>query len=100
MLAVSVILVFLPELGAIEEPEQYKWSNMLGPPGGLGYDTRIDPRDHNVVFTTDQWAGMCKSYDGGYTWYPKNEGITSRYGPSLDSVPIFCCRMRHYSPAP
>ncbi|HUT03669.1 MAG TPA: carboxypeptidase regulatory-like domain-containing protein [bacterium] len=96
MLAVLVVLVFLPELGAVQDPKQYRWSNLLGPPGGLGYDTRIDPRDPNIVFTTDQWAGMCKSYDGGYTWYPKNEGITSRYGPSLDSIPIFCCRIDPY----
>ncbi len=68
----------------------------MGPPGGLGYDTRIDPRDPNIVYTTDQWAGMCKSYDGGYTWYPRNEGITSRFGPSLDSVPIFCCTIDPY----
>jgi len=68
----------------------------LGPPGGLGYDTRIDPRDPNIVYTTDQWAGMCKSYDGGYTWYPRNKGITSRFGPSLDSIPIFCCRIDPY----
>ena len=79
-----------------QEPRQFRWTSTLGPPGGLGYDTRIDPRDTNIVYTTDQWAGMCKSYDGGYTWHPRNEGITSRFGPSLDSVPIFCCRIDPY----
>lgn len=93
---VSLVFAFLPQLGAVEEPKQYRWVNTLGPPGGLGYDTRIDPRNPNIVFTTDQWAGMCKSYDGGYTWYPRNEGITSRFGPSLDSVPIFCCTIDPY----
>jgi len=82
-------------LGTVE-PVQFRWTSTLGPPGGLGYDTRIDPRDPDIVYTTDQWAGMCKSYDGGYTWYPRNEGISSRFGPSLDSVPIFCCTIDPY----
>lgn len=98
VLMIGVLLCALsPQIGLPEtEPREYVWTNTLGPPGGLGYDTRIDPRNTEIVFTTDQWAGMCKSYDGGYTWFPRNEGINSRFGPSLDSVPIFCCTIDPY----
>ncbi|MCD6325942.1 carboxypeptidase regulatory-like domain-containing protein [bacterium] len=100
--AAAVLLMFLASMSALAphvlglEPDAYRWSSTLGPPGGLGYDTRIDPRNTDIVFTTDQWAGMCKSYDGGYTWFPRNEGIDSRFGPSLDSIPIFCCTIDPY----
>lgn len=92
----ALVLGVLPIAARSEEPRPYRWVSTYGPPGGLGYDTRIDPRNPNIVFTTDQWAGICKSYDGGYTWYPRNEGIDSRFGPSLDSVPIFCCTIDPY----
>ncbi|NIW88262.1 MAG: hypothetical protein GWN12_05615, partial [Thermoplasmata archaeon] len=30
------------------------------------------------------------STDGGQTWFPSNEGITTRTGPSGDAIPVFC----------
>ncbi|MFC1552380.1 T9SS type A sorting domain-containing protein [Candidatus Latescibacterota bacterium] len=66
------------------------WVRTGGPLGGIGYDVRIDPSNPDIIYVTDQWSGCHKSYDGGNTWHPKNEGITSRFGPTGDSIPIFC----------
>ena len=69
--------------------QDHAWVRTGGPLGGIGYDVRIDPSDPNIIYVTDQWAGCHKSYDGGQTWHPKNEGITSRFGPTHDAIPIF-----------
>lgn len=65
------------------------WDRTGGPSGGLGYDVRIHPTDKNIMFVTDNPSGVNKSYDGGATWVQRNEGITTRTGPSLDGIPIF-----------
>ena len=67
-----------------------KWENLRGPMGGLGYDVRIDPVNPEVMYVTDNLAGVLKSTDGGDTWRGMNEGITARRGPSGDAIPIFC----------
>ena len=65
------------------------WYSTGGPSGGVGYDIRIHPRDHNIVFVTDVLSGINKSMDGGATWVPKNTGILDRKGPTEDAIPIF-----------
>jgi photosystem II stability/assembly factor-like uncharacterized protein len=65
------------------------WVYLGGPPGGLGYDIRMDPRNSEVMYVTDAWAGAFKSLDGGQSWFPINEGITARVGPSGDGIPVF-----------
>jgi len=65
------------------------WVHTSGPSGGLGYDIRMDPRDTNVMYVTDAYAGAFKSIDGGKNWFPINDGITTRVGPSADGVPVF-----------
>lgn len=65
------------------------WIRTGGPPGGLGYDVRMDPRDPDRMYVTDAFAGVFVSEDGGETWYPSNEGITTRAGPSGDGIPVF-----------
>jgi photosystem II stability/assembly factor-like uncharacterized protein len=72
-----------------EPPEGYSWERTGGPNGGTGYDIRIHPSDKNIMFVTDNPSGVNKSYDGGKTWYQKNNGITkdpNRYG---NGAPIF-----------
>ncbi|MBN2031383.1 T9SS type A sorting domain-containing protein [bacterium] len=66
------------------------WIRTGGPNGGLGYDIRIHPTDKNIMFVTDNPSGVNKSYDGGNSWVPSNNGITTRSGPSMDAIPIFC----------
>lgn len=66
------------------------WERLGGPLGGLGYDIRMDPRNPDVMYVSDAWAGVFKSTDGGTTWFPSSEGITSRVGDSGDAIPIFC----------
>ncbi len=70
--------------------QKYSWYRTGGPLGGIGYDVRIDPTDPDIIYVTDQWSGCHKSYDGGQSWHPKNDGITSRFGPTNDAIPIFC----------
>jgi photosystem II stability/assembly factor-like uncharacterized protein len=70
-------------------PPGYVWKRTGGPRGGLGYDIRIHPHDKNILFVTDNPSGVNKSYDGGKTWFPKNDGITVRSGFSGDGAPIF-----------
>jgi photosystem II stability/assembly factor-like uncharacterized protein len=70
-------------------PESPTWVKTGGPPGGLGYDIRIHPTSHNIMFVTDAWSGANMSIDGGKTWFASNEGIIARSGPSGDAIPVF-----------
>jgi photosystem II stability/assembly factor-like uncharacterized protein len=66
-----------------------QWVRTGGPLGGLGYDVRMHPDNPDVMFVTDAFAGVFKSTDGGETWFPSNNGITTRSGASGDAIPIF-----------
>lgn len=65
------------------------WVFTGGPLGGLGYDVRMDPRNPDVMYVTDAFAGIFKSTDGGTNWFPINNGIPPYFGPSNDSIPVF-----------
>ncbi|MCX7176268.1 MAG: hypothetical protein NT159_20550 [Proteobacteria bacterium] len=65
------------------------WVSMGGPLGGLGYDVRIHPGNKNVMYVTDNFAGVSKTTDSGQTWSPSNSGITTKGGSSGDAVNIF-----------
>lgn len=65
------------------------WVSTGGPLGGLGYDVRIDPRNKNRMYVTDNFAGVVISDDAGATWYSANQGITARSGAAGDIIPIF-----------
>lgn len=66
------------------------WVRTGGPLGGLGYDVRMRPDDTNMMYVTDAKAGVHMSTDGGQTWFPSNQGITTRTGESGDVIPVFC----------
>jgi photosystem II stability/assembly factor-like uncharacterized protein len=68
----------------------HRWVRTGGPLGGLGYDVRMRPDNPDVMYVTDAWAGVHMSTDGGQTWFPSNEGITTRAGESGDAIPVFC----------
>lgn len=65
------------------------WRRTGGPLGGIGYDIRVDPTNPRILYVTDAWSGVSKSEDGGASWTPINQGITSRTGPSGDAIPVF-----------
>jgi len=65
------------------------WERVGGPPGGLGYDIRMDPSDPDRMLVTDAFAGLHVSFDGGLTWEPTNDGIEVRTGQSGDKIPVF-----------
>jgi photosystem II stability/assembly factor-like uncharacterized protein len=65
------------------------WIRSGGPLGGLGYDVRMRPDNPDRMFVTDAWAGVFASDDGGQNWYPANEGITTRTGPTGEAIPVF-----------
>jgi photosystem II stability/assembly factor-like uncharacterized protein len=66
------------------------WVYTGGPLGGLGYDVRMRPDNLDIMFVTDAFAGAFKSTDSGKTWFPANEGITTRIGESGDIISVFC----------
>jgi len=66
-----------------------QWQRTGGPIGGLGYNIKINPTNNQIIYITDALSGIHKSIDGGATWIPKNNGITSRSGESNDAIPIF-----------
>lgn len=66
------------------------WVRTGGPLGGLGYDVRMRPDSFDRMLVTDANAGVFLSSDGGITWAPSNEGITTRSGTTGDIIPIFC----------
>ncbi len=77
------------ETGADPGIPSTPWFYTGGPSGGLGYDIRMDPRNPDVMYVTDAWAGAFKSIDGGASWKPINNGISARVGPSGDGIPVF-----------
>ncbi len=74
------------------------WVYTGGPSGGLGYDIRMDPRDKEIMYVTDAFAGAFKSTDGGKNWVPINAGITARVGPSGDGIPVFSLTVDQNNP--
>jgi photosystem II stability/assembly factor-like uncharacterized protein len=88
---VDDILVYGPAPTPTPTPDRrFTWVRTGGPLGGLGYDVRMRPDNPDVMYVTDAWAGVFMSTDGGQTWFPSNEGITTRMGESGDAIPVFC----------
>ena len=75
-----------------------QWIKTGGPIGGMGYDIRIHPVNHDILYVTDVWGGVHKSIDGGKKWVQKNNGITTRTGPSGDAIPVFCLTINQKNP--
>lgn len=94
---ICFFLLVLPVFAAAaQEPgtelpayESTPWTCTSGPVGGLGYDVRMDPRNPDVMYVTDAWAGVFKSLDNGVSWFPSSEGLTARAGASGDGIPVF-----------
>ena len=80
----------VPTVGAAPPASSLAWVRTGGPLGGLGYDIRMRPDNPDVMFVTDAKAGVFRSTDGGETWVPKNNGITTRLGTASDEIPVFC----------
>jgi len=64
-----------PAASGVPAYQADSWMRMGGPPGGLGYDIRMQPDDPDIMYVTDAFAGFFKSVDGGQSWFPINEGI-------------------------
>ncbi|WP_188598906.1 VPS10 domain-containing protein [Polaribacter pacificus] len=75
-----------------------QWQRTGGPIGGLGYNLKIDPTNNQIIYITDALSGIHKSTDGGATWIPKNNGITSRSGDSNDAIPVFTVAIDQNNP--
>jgi photosystem II stability/assembly factor-like uncharacterized protein len=95
------VRVYGPEATAAtpEPPDASSaWVRTGGPLGGLGYDVRMHPDNPEVMFVTDAFAGVFMSTDGGQTWLPSNDGITTRTGESGDAIPVFCLTIDPHNP--
>ena len=90
-LASSSGVTAIPSATALQPPpsSELTWAWTGGPLGGLGYDIRMRPDNPDRMFVTDAWAGVFASVDGGLSWYPSSEGITTRTGPTGDAIPVF-----------
>jgi photosystem II stability/assembly factor-like uncharacterized protein len=71
------------------------WVRLGGPPGGLGYDIRMDPRNPDVMFVTASPGGIFKSVDGGQSWITQNEGLETYPGSGAN---IFCATIDPHNP--
>jgi photosystem II stability/assembly factor-like uncharacterized protein len=49
----------------------------LGPPGGTVSELVLHPRNPNILWAATQTAGVFKSVDGGASWFPSRQGLTS-----------------------
>ncbi|HSB67215.1 MAG TPA: hypothetical protein VLD65_11600, partial [Anaerolineales bacterium] len=78
-----------PPAGITQPAAKLTWVWTGGPLGGLGYDIRMRPDDPERMYVTDAWAGVFASTDGGLTWHPSSDGITTRTGPTGDAIPVF-----------
>jgi len=74
------------------------WVRLGGPPGGVGYDIRMNPIDPDIMFVTDSGAGIHKSTDRGRSWFTVNEGVDLRAGFSGDMIPVFCATIDPNNP--
>lgn len=74
------------------------WESTGGPIGGLGYDVKIDPLDSQIMYLTDNFAGVLKSIDGGASWGTKNNGIDITGGPTGDEINIFSLTIDENNP--
>jgi photosystem II stability/assembly factor-like uncharacterized protein len=88
----ALVMLLAPPAVAQDRVElsDLEWVRTGGPIGGLGYDVRMRPDDPDTMLVTDALAGMFMSTNGGYTWFPVNDGITTRTGPTGDAIPVFC----------
>ncbi|MFT6753524.1 MAG: photosystem II stability/assembly factor-like uncharacterized protein [Candidatus Azotimanducaceae bacterium] len=68
---------------------QANWESVGGPVGGIGYDVRIHPANKQIMYVTDNSAGVGISQDGGKNWAVSNAGITIKSGATGDAVNIF-----------
>lgn len=75
------------------------WKSTGGPHGGLGYDIRYSFTDPRTWYVTDAWAGFHLSTDGGRTWRPSNQGISTRVGAgAADAIPVFSATVDPHDP--
>ncbi len=74
------------------------WVRLGGPPGGVGYDIRMNPVNPDIMYVTDSGAGIHKSTDRGRSWFTVNEGVDLRAGYSGDMIPVFCATIDPNNP--
>jgi uncharacterized protein (TIGR03437 family) len=78
------------EVSGPAQPQGPAWVRTGGPIGGIGYDIKMRPDNPDTLYVTDAYSGLHMSGDGGRTWAPSNQGISSRTGVSGDAIPVFC----------
>jgi len=106
ILAFAAVLAAAVPSGAQAEPYSApgaplssEWVRCGGPLGGLGYDVRMHPGNQDTMFVTDSFGGVFRSADGGLTWAPSNDGITTYGGTSGDAIKVFCLTIDPLDPS-
>ena len=93
-------VAYIDDIRVLGQPSNtpLSWIRTGGPLGGLGYDVRMRPDNPDVMYVTDAWAGVFVSPNGGQSWYPSSQGITTRTGESGDAIPVFCLTIDPHDP--
>ena len=95
-LTVTAAMPAMVDLSGLQKA--IRWEYMGGPVGGLGYDVRMQPKQSGIMYVSDAWAGVFKSFDGGKSWAPMNQGITVHRGKTNEAFPVFCLTINHLKP--
>lgn len=101
LISLSILLLSGLALGSFQTAsppvfEGQVWQRMGGPPGGLGYDIRVNFDDPDIWYVTDAHSGFHISTDRGLTWVQSNQGIERRFG-TVD-VPVFSATVDPHDP--
>jgi len=78
------------------EPSRLSWTRLGGPPGGLGYDIRMNPENPDLMFVSDANAGLHMSRDGGRQW--ELVPVDPLLDPSF-TFPCFCVTIDPNNPS-
>jgi photosystem II stability/assembly factor-like uncharacterized protein len=84
--------------GELPPTVKAKWEETGGPVGGIGYDVRVNQENTNILYATDAWSGIHKSYDQGESWEAINSGIITKTGATSDAIPVFSATIDPINP--
>ena len=71
--------------------ESSTWRSLGGPPGGVGYDIRMNPDNPQIMYVTDVEQGLFKSVDGGQTWFETNGDIDRAFSGAIAGFAVTIC---------
>ncbi len=84
----ATVVIFAGLLVALASSAGQDCWTPLGPEGATINQIVVDPVHPSVVYATTEGIGVVKSVDGGKTWQPRNQGITTLFLRTLALDPL------------